>query len=421
LLITASKTHQGLRSRWRPFTFRVTERVFVYPGRTPVHFADIRALDAELKALASEERRGLVHFLRSLDLLDRERAYADLNCASAFEYLVRELHMCEGTAWGRVNAMRLIRRFPQVATALEEGRLNPTQLKILGPLLTPENVDDLLRRATHLSKEKTKELAVALQPREVPAAGFRKLPTPPPTPAALLPVADPEPAQAPSPEKALTLSPALPPSAPEEHAPVPRPPSRSRIEPVAFEEWHWRIRVGRTRKEKLDRLRAYASNKVRPGDLDALFDMMLDDSLEKRGRMSGHLEPSRRRMAAPAKPPTPGKRAPVTLPVRREVLRRDGYRCTFVSETGERCPCTTRLEMDHIDPAKETGSSRAGDLTTRCHTHNLWRALRRYGREYVEKRIEEARRLRPVRAISGEGAGYGPSNQATTPVVIGSR
>jgi hypothetical protein len=83
-----------------------------------VHFADIRALDAELKALASEERKGLVHFLRRLDLLDRERAYADLNCASAFESLGRELYP---------------RAYPHL-----------------------ENVDGLVQRATRLSKEKTK-------------------------------------------------------------------------------------------------------------------------------------------------------------------------------------------------------------------------------------------------------------------------
>jgi hypothetical protein len=128
-----------------------------------LRFDQLRALDAELKSLASDERAGLVHFLRRLDLLDRERAYAELACRSPFEYLVKELHLAEGTAWRRVNAMQLVRTFPQLESALADGRLNLTTLGILGKLMTPGNVDDLVRRGTHLTKRQAEELAASLQ------------------------------------------------------------------------------------------------------------------------------------------------------------------------------------------------------------------------------------------------------------------
>src|SRR5512141_35105 len=162
-----------------------------------MNHAAIRALDAALRSLVVDERRTLVRFLRHLDVLDREQAYAALNCGSTFEYLVRELHLPEGTAWARVNATRLIRRFPVLEAALDDGRLNPTQLVILGPILTPENVQDLVSRATHLTKAKTKELAVSIQPREVPADGLRKLPAPVARPAPVSPMVT-VPADAPS-------------------------------------------------------------------------------------------------------------------------------------------------------------------------------------------------------------------------------
>src|SRR5512141_2213800 len=108
-----------------------------------MNHAAIQALDATLRSLVADERRALVRFLRHLDVLDREQAYAALNCGSTFEYLVRELHLPEGTAWARVNALRLVRRFRVLEAALEDGRLNPTQLVILAPVFTPENVDDL--------------------------------------------------------------------------------------------------------------------------------------------------------------------------------------------------------------------------------------------------------------------------------------
>jgi hypothetical protein len=64
--------------------------------------------------------------------------------------------------------------------------------------------------------------------------------------------------------------------------------------------------------------------------------------------------------------------------------------------------------MDHLAPARETGASRPGDLTTRCRPHNQLRAIRRYGRAYVRERIDEARSAREAKrapsTITGEAA-----------------
>jgi hypothetical protein len=146
--------------------------------RCTVQAATVHAIDSELKNLAADERRGLVQFLRRLDLLDREGGFELFKCGSAYEYLVREHHLPEGTAWRRVNAMKLVRRFPVLEAALEDGRLNPTQLGILGPVLTAENVDEVVGAATHLTKRQTEELAVSIVPRKVPAPGLRQLPVP---------------------------------------------------------------------------------------------------------------------------------------------------------------------------------------------------------------------------------------------------
>ena len=180
-------------------------------------------------------------------------------------------------------------------------------------------------------------------------------------------------------------------------APAPRPLGRSFIEPVAEDRWQWRIGLDGQRKAKLDTLRGYLGHVIPDGDLQKLFDRMLDDSLEKHGKRRGFVEPKRFRKPAPPRAPTPGKRAPIPLSVRREVLKRDGYRCTETGPDGERCPCTKRLEMDHRDPAKLTGTSTADDLTTKCRVHNNYRAMVRYGIEYVQRRIEDARRAREAR------------------------
>jgi hypothetical protein len=166
--------------------------------------------------------------------------------------------------------MRLIRRFPMLVAALEEGRLNPTQLVVLRPVLRPENVGDLVRRATHLTKAATKELAVSIQPKVVPADGLRRLPTPAPRPVA---------APAPDAPSVTHLDVVL---RPENTPPVLlsppvastlRPLGRSVIEPVAKDRWQWRIGLDAVSKAKLDTLRGYLGHKIPDGDLERLFEL----------------------------------------------------------------------------------------------------------------------------------------------------
>ena len=358
-----------------------------------MNHAAILALDAALKSQAADEQKKLVDFLHNLDILDREHAYAGLNCGSAFEYLVRVLNYAEGTAWDRVNAARLMRKFPQLEAPLRGRRLNTTQLLVLGPVLTPENVEDLIRRACHLSKMKTKELAVSIRPKEVPADGLRKLPTPSPRPA-VAPLAD----ASSGPCLARALRNDLSPAAPAAQVslvpgrdPEPRPLGRSFIEPVAKDRWQWRVGLDAERKAKLDTLRGYLGHKVFDGDLQRIFDQMLDDSLEKHGKRLGFVEPKRPRKPAPPRPPTPGERLSVLLAVRRAVLKRDGYQCTELGPDGERCPCREKLELDHRDPANVTGSSTVNDLTTKCR---LCRA--RHKRHYADWRIIPRRPTEPL-------------------------
>jgi 5-methylcytosine-specific restriction endonuclease McrA len=60
--------------------------------------------------------------------------------------------------------------------------------------------------------------------------------------------------------------------------------------------------------------------------------------------------------------------------IRREIFRRDGERCTFVSREGVRCDGRHYLEVDHVIPWSLGGSSReASNLTVLCRRHNAWR------------------------------------------------
>ena len=73
---------------------------------------DARTLARRLGELAGDERQVQVEFLLYLDEFDRRRAYLELGFGSLWTYCLEALHLREGAAGRRINAMRVLRRFP---------------------------------------------------------------------------------------------------------------------------------------------------------------------------------------------------------------------------------------------------------------------------------------------------------------------
>jgi hypothetical protein len=84
-----------------------------------------------------------------------------------------------------------------------------------------------------------------------------------------------------------------------------------------------------------------------------------------------------------------GAAAGVSRATRRAVFERDGERCTFSDAEGHRCPATTWLELDHVDPRARGGTDDFENLRVRCRAHNLLYAEQTFGRVHVERSIRE--------------------------------
>ncbi|MFO0584221.1 MAG: hypothetical protein U0229_18255 [Anaeromyxobacter sp.] len=368
-------------------------------------------LHEEIGELIGGERHKLVEFLRKLHVLDRERGYCEFNCGSTWEYLTKIWHLCEGTAWHRVNAMRYLRRFPQLAEEIASGRINLSQLRSIGrALLTPENVDDVsfARRPAVLQgrRRSSRSRSSRRSSRRTASGGC-----PPKTTAVSAPAPEQRgrpalPADAPhepstwmgtgpecSQDFALTVPVALPPR-----------PDRGEVMPVAKDEYQFRAHLDDETKRLFDELAGLLANVVPDRAPAKLLAIMVRDSLEAQKRKRGLLKPRRARKPAPAKEPTPGIRQDVPDEVRRAVLERDGYRCRFGEEEGHRCEATDNLTMEHRDGALVTGSSTVDELLTYCFPHNLYAAFLKFGPEFMLRKIEEARAERAVRSARREGA-----------------
>jgi hypothetical protein len=138
---------------------------------------DSRALARRLGELAGSERSLQVEFLLHLVEFDRRRAYLHLGFPSLWEYCVRDLHLREGAAARRIRAMHLLRQFPELEAPLRDGRLCLSTAPMLAPVLTSENLDDLVARAAYRTKAEVDQLIASLRPREAPRNGLRRLPS----------------------------------------------------------------------------------------------------------------------------------------------------------------------------------------------------------------------------------------------------
>ncbi len=104
-------------------------------------FADLSDghLLAAVHRLATDERRATVRLITSLVELDQRRLYLSEGYSSLFTYCTQVLHLSEHAAYRRIEAARVVRKYPVLLERLETGDLTLTTMRLLAPHLTSEN------------------------------------------------------------------------------------------------------------------------------------------------------------------------------------------------------------------------------------------------------------------------------------------
>jgi 5-methylcytosine-specific restriction endonuclease McrA len=68
-----------------------------------------------------------------------------------------------------------------------------------------------------------------------------------------------------------------------------------------------------------------------------------------------------------------------SMPCKRQVWRRDGGQCAFVSKDGRRCEETGQLEYHHVVAYALGGQVTVDGIELRCRAHNAHEAERVFG------------------------------------------
>jgi 5-methylcytosine-specific restriction endonuclease McrA len=316
------------------------------------HLSDAQLLDS-LKTVCAEGRVLLARLLAHLGEVEERRLHLEAAFPSMYAFCTERLMMSEGEACRRIAAARVARRFPDLLGRIERGELTLSTVVLIDEHLTEACYDDLVGAVAGKSKREVQELLARRAPK-------------PDVPERIV---------------ALTSEPlvALPPS-PATVTPAPQ------LTPLAESRYALELTIGAELRAKLERAADLMRHANIGADLATVVDRALDLLLAK-------LEKDR--LGKTSRPSTHEPRAKadrIVRALRRAVFERDGCRCTFEDEHGHRCSAKTLLEIDHIVARAQGGTYELDNLRVRCRAHNRLHAEKTFGREHVDRRIEEHRR-----------------------------
>jgi len=349
-----------------------------------------------VKSLAEGERQATAALIAHLAELEERRLYLAEGCSSLFTYCTQVLHLSEHGAYGRIEAARLVRRFPVLLAMLEEGSVNLTTVCLIGSHLTPENHRAVLDMTRYKSKRQVEELLAQLRPQAPVSTVIRRLPTaryavaspPLDATASLLQPAGQGHSVAPGGFVTATRSGPSSASAPPGLPSPATTPSQARaavVTPLAPQRYKVQFTASAETVEKLRRAQALLRHQIPDGDPAAIFDRALTALLETLAKQ---------KLATTARPrgtrgTAPGSRH-IPAAVKRAVWLRDGGRCAFVNRTGRRCTEGGFLEFHHVVPYALRGEPTADNIQLRCRAHNGYEAELYFGPRTPPETVREA-------------------------------
>src|SRR5450631_1541460 len=135
-----------------------------------------------LSAVCFETRRLLGRLLVHLIEVEARRLDLRSACSSLFDFCQRRLGMSESEAVRRIEAARLVRRFPSLLGAIERGDIHLTALLLLRDHFTSDNVEELVAATARKTKREIQELLAARAPKPDVFPTITPLPVPLPVP-----------------------------------------------------------------------------------------------------------------------------------------------------------------------------------------------------------------------------------------------
>jgi len=265
------------------------------------------------KTLAADERNATARLVTALVEIERRRLYLGQGSSSLYMYCLNVLRMSEDAAYNRCHAVAVGLKFPVILRDLDNGGLTLTTVRLLEPVLTPENHVELLAQARYKTKREVERIVASLCP-----------------------------------------------TAPVDDDAV--------VTQIAPDRYRMEFTVSLSFYDKFNNARSLLRHAIPDGAVVAIFERALDALTTSLDRTRFG---SRSRLRYPRSARAGSRYIPRSIQA--AVWRRDGHRCAFVGAEG-RCRETDFLELHHLLPFAEGGKAAIENLSVRCRAHNTYEA-----------------------------------------------
>lgn len=276
---------------------------------------------SELKQLAAREKEihlQVLHYLREVERRDLHlaRGYSSLHA-----FAIKFLGFTESEAVTRIQAMRLLKRIPEIEQCIAVGEINVT---------TAARAQNAFRREEERTKEK---ISTEMQAKIIDRLKGKS-------------VREAE-------KEIASLFPSLP------------KPEKAR--PIAKDQVRIEFTVSDNLFEKLETLKQLLAHRNFSGRYDVLIEYLADRELEK--LLPKHNAP------APTTREVTKKSRYINAAIKRKIWSQFHQGCAYTDlETGRRCGEKHGLEIDHIHEFANGGSNHAKNLQLLCPAHNRYKS-----------------------------------------------
>jgi 5-methylcytosine-specific restriction endonuclease McrA len=340
-------------------------------------------LEATLGRLLGAGARLEARIVAHLAEIEERRVHLLAGYSSLYDYCRKRLALSDYEAFARIAAARVARKYPLIFEMLEQRKLHLTAICEVREFLTAENHRELRAEVSGQSKLQVREILARRFPRADVRASLKKLPE---------------------------------------------------LDPLSPGRYRLLLTLNAEQKEKVDLARALLSHANPAGDLAVVVERALDAliaQLEKRrfgqreprdsagviarshakpdeaksdeaksdeaksdeaksdeSRHSPMLACASRSVEIDKAEGRSTRRKHIPNVVRRELVARDGARCSFISEGGKCCEERGFLQFHHRHPWARGGADTLENLALLCHAHNRLLAERDFGKTQVQAAID---------------------------------
>ena len=327
-----------------------------------------------IRSLLVRDHKHTAELIAHLAEAVRRKLHRPAGYPSMYLYCVHELGMSEAVAYKRSRAARVVLRFPQVLTAIAEGRLHLDAVRLLAKHFRRHNIESLIHAATHRTSHEVKLLIAERFPTlDVPTSLRPMLPASCAVTPRMAPDVNESSELDAHPVQDISLNTptpknTLPPAALE---PYPR------VDPTSPGRFALQISLDQRTHDLLRRAQELLGPAANGHDMAQVLGRALEELVRRleHEKFAATDSPRARRSLAN------GRYVPAEM--KREVAERDGYQCAFVSATGRRCSERSDLEVDHVVPIARGGRTTLDNLRLLCAAHNQYEAERVYGEAFM--------------------------------------